>query len=143
MNKFQKKYGYQEDESVKSYHVLRRMWCVKDGVLFIAEPDVEYSHAQWFANLGWPDTDMDELTRGIVDPQGDLYFYVGYEFKWTEQAEKDFFNILPELVEKLALKQNAAVYGGIIKGMPGAQWPADKKYGTIQQVISQGVDKAA
>jgi len=105
MNSFEKKYGIKEDEAVKKFHKSRRMFCIVDSVLHIAEPNVSYSHAVWFENKGWMNaannTFMDTVVRGIVDAKGDIYFYVGYDFHINESIEKIFFLHLKELVKQL------------------------------------------
>jgi hypothetical protein len=55
------------------------MFAIHEDVLYIAEPDLPYSHAVWFEKEMWikkgDDRLMDFIVRGYVDQQGDIYFY--------------------------------------------------------------------
>ena len=46
--RFEKKYGIKENEKIIAFHKSRRMFCIYQNRLFIAEPNVPYSHATWF-----------------------------------------------------------------------------------------------
>jgi hypothetical protein len=116
---------------VEEYHKKRRMFCIKDDELFIADANLTYSHKEWFEKEGWGSSM--EVIRGIVDEEGDIYFYTGQNFEINEKAEEEFFKHLPELVEKLNLKQTAKIYGGLIKQTPGRQWPPKKEFGTVAE----------
>ena len=136
MDAFEKKYGINEDEDVKKFHRSRRMFCIIDNELHIAEPDLPYSHATWFEEEGWITADDDnlinEIVRGIVDGKGDVYFYTGYDFDINDQIESEFFPHLKNLVDILKIKENNKIFGGLIKSKPGTIWPARKDYGTIK-----------
>lgn len=69
--------------------------------------------------------------RGIVDQEGDVYFYVGYDFEINGKTEAIFFSHLKELVEELNLKSNVEIFGGLIKQDFG-KWPPRKGYGKIE-----------
>lgn len=135
MNKFEKKYGFKEDEKTRAFHKNRRMFCIYQNKLFIAEANLPYSHAVWFEKLGWISRQKDDLinslVRGIVDNKGDIYFYVGYNFEINKEAESIFFSHLKELVEKMNLKPNAKIFGGLIKQEAGQVWPPRQKYGRL------------
>lgn len=135
MNYFEQKYGMKEDDGVKAFHRSRRMFCIYKGVLHIAEPNLPYSHAAWFEKEGWmtkeTDGSMAEIVRGMINDQGDVYFYAGYDFRVDEHIEAIFFPHLKELAEKLGLDPNARIFGGLIKSAPGTIWPAAKEYGTL------------
>ena len=136
MDEFEKKYGFKEDEKTMAFHKSRRMFCVYENKLFIAEPNLPYSHAVWFEKEGWisrqKDDLMDSLVRGIVDDKGDIYFYIGYDFEINKETESIFFSHLKELVEKLNLKSNAKIFGGLIKQEAGKIWPPRKEYDKIK-----------
>ncbi|MCK5044519.1 hypothetical protein KAR26_02230 [Candidatus Parcubacteria bacterium] len=136
MDKFEKKYGIQEDEKVGTFHRNRRMFCIYQNKLFIAESNLPYSHATWFEKEGWvpkaKDELMNEVTRGMIDNKGDIYFYIGYDFEINKEIEFIFFSHLKELVEKLKLKSNAKVFGGSIKQEAGKKWLPRKEYGKIE-----------
>ncbi|MFC1682526.1 hypothetical protein ACFL0X_02830 [Nanoarchaeota archaeon] len=133
MDEFEKKYGFKEDEKTIAFHKSRRMFCIYENKLFIAEPNLPYSHAVWFEKEGWisrkKDDLMDSLVRGIVDSNGDIYFYIRYDFEIN--GESIFFSHLKELVKKLNLKSNAKIFGGLIKQDYG-KWPPRKEYGKIE-----------
>lgn len=66
MDKFEKKYGIKEDEKVKVFHRSRRMFCIYKNKLFIAKPNLPYSHAVWFSKEGWMSDEKDDLMNNIV-----------------------------------------------------------------------------
>ncbi|MCB9803590.1 hypothetical protein H6763_02050 [Candidatus Nomurabacteria bacterium] len=137
MDEFDKKYGFSEDEKTVAFHRSRRMFCIYENKLHIAKAKVPYSHAVWFEREGWISREHDELmnslVRGAVDDKGDIYFYVGYDFEISEEAENTFFLHLKELSEKLKLRPNAKIYGGMIKQEAGQVWPSRKEYGTLKE----------
>lgn len=139
MSTFDQKYGFKEDEQTRAFHRSRRMFCIFDGTLHIAKPDVSYSHAAWFEKEGWinkkNDTAMNEIVRGIVDAKGDVYFYVGYDFHIDLNAEEVFFENLGDLTSKLHISPDAHIYGGMIKKEPGEIWPPEKHFGTARKYI--------
>ena len=136
MDEFEKKYGFKENEKTIAFHKSRRMFCIYQNKLFIAEENLLYSHAVWFEEEGWvsrkEDDLMNSITRGIVDNSGDVYFYVGYNFEINDETENVFFLHLEELVEKLKLKSTAKIFGGLIKQNAGRIWPPIKEYGEIK-----------
>lgn len=138
MNFFDKKYGFVEDEKVREFHRSRRMFCVYEDRLYIADANLPYSHAVWFENMGWLTQENDELmesiVRGIVDKQGDSYFYVGYDLHVDAKSEKIFFPFIKELSATLKLPPSAKVYGGFHKGEPGTVWQSIKSYGSIAEL---------
>lgn len=137
MNNLGQKYGTKENEKVKAFHRSRRMFCVFHGKLFIANPNVSYSHATWFENEGWMTKENDqlinEITRGMIDEKGNIHFYTGYDFGINDTIESDFFAHLGELVKKLDLDIDAQIYGGLVKSKPGEIWPPAKRYGKIER----------
>ncbi|MDD5342033.1 MAG: hypothetical protein PHI73_01740 [Patescibacteria group bacterium] len=139
MDSFGQKYGIKEDDKVKDYHRSRRMFCIYQGKLYIADQNLSYSHATWFEKEGWTANErdglMDKITRGIIDDQGDIYFYAGFDFRVNDEIESIFFAHLKELVEKLKLDARARIFGGTIKSEPGKKWPPAKEYGTIKDYL--------
>ncbi|RLG13498.1 MAG: hypothetical protein DRN66_04040 [Candidatus Nanohalarchaeota archaeon] len=138
MDKFEKKYNLKENEKTKQMHKTRRMFCIIGDKLFIAELNASYSHAVWFEKEEWIKKDaelMEKITRGMVDPKGNIYFYVGYDFRITKKAEKEIMKHLPELVEKLNVSSEAKIYGGFTIKKAGEQWPPKKCYGTVGSFI--------
>ena len=117
MNDFQKKYGVSEEQTTSDFHRSRRMFCIVDNELKIAPENSPYSHAEWFVNEGWmskeDDSLMDEIVRGYVSKEGNIYFYTGYDFKVNKSVEEIFFKYLDDLIEKLKLnKENLKIFGG-------------------------------
>jgi len=139
MNEFEKKYGIKEDEKTIEFHKSRRMFCIYQNKLFIVNSNLPYSHAVWFEKEGWitreNDKLMNSLVRGIVDAEGNIYFYVGYDFEINEEVEKIFFSHLKELFFELKLNPNANIFGGLIKSNSG-KWPSRKNYGKIKDIFS-------
>lgn len=139
MDYIKKEYYIEDSNEVKAFHKSRRMFCIYEGQLRIADKNVPYSHAIWFQNENWMTKEKDELMkeipRGIVDDKGDIYFYVGYNFEINDIIESIFFDHLGELVEKMNLSDNAQIFGGLIKSEPGTIWPPIKSYGKIVDMI--------
>ncbi len=134
MDKFQKKYGFIENEKTIAFHKSRRMFAIYQDKLRVAEPNLPYSHAVWFEKEGWltkeDDKLMDSIIRGYAEDNGDIYFYVGYNFEVNAEVESIFFSYLKELVEKLHAKPDSRIFGGLIKQESG-KWPPRKEYGKI------------
>ena len=65
MEFFEKKYGIKEDEKIRTFHKSRRMFCIYNNKLFIAEPNLSYSHAVWFEKRGWISKENDEIINEI------------------------------------------------------------------------------
>ena len=134
MDEFKKKYVFKENEKTIAFHKSRRMFCIYENKLFIAKPNLSYSHAVWFEKEGWiskeKDDLMNSLVRGMIDTKGDIYFYIGYDFEINQEAESIFFSHLKELVKKLYLKHNSEIFGGLVKQGSGKEQPR-KEYGRI------------
>jgi len=119
---------------VGDYHKGRRMFCIRNGKLFIARPNSPYSHIDWFRKRGWIKNanSMNEIIRGFVDKKGDIYFYVGKDFGINKKAEKEFFEHLEELAKRLRLGPNARIYGGMFRQRLGKQWSPKKRFGLVK-----------
>lgn len=139
MDIFEKKYGIKEDENIRLFHKSRRMFCIHKNRLLIAEPNLPYSHAIWFEKEGWiskeDDKQMNEIVRGIVNSEGDIYFHTGYDFRIDNETELIFFSHLKELANLLKLKPTAKIFGGLIKQESGFKWPPKKEYGPIKNYL--------
>jgi hypothetical protein len=135
MDKFEKKYGIKEDEKIKTFHMSRRMFCIYNDKLFIAKPNLPYSHAVWFLKKGWICEDKDDLMntiiRGVIN-KGDIYFYIGYDFQINKKIELIFFKHLNELVKKLKIKPKTKIFGGLIKDISKTEWEPRKDYGEVK-----------
>jgi len=123
------------------YHKARRMFFLIDKKLVIVESGSEKSHFEWLKGQGYSDKKAKEIIgnnlRGVLNPDGNLRFYIGEDFKINEKIEKEFFEILPELVHKLEIKMDAEIGGGTIKGNDGDFWPPRKEYGKIEDFIKK------
>jgi len=139
MNEFEKKYGIKEDERTKAFHRSRRMFCVYDDKLFIGDEGSEDSHAKWISKEGFTPLKggelVDEIVRGIVDHEGNIRFYIGYDFEVNDEVEVIFFKHLKELVNKLNLSLDSKVFGGSIKQEHSAVWPSRKEYGSVKDCL--------
>ena len=136
MKIFGRRYDSKETEKIKAFHLSRRMFCIYQDELFIAEPNLPYSHTVWFEKKDWISKEksrlMDKIVRGIVNNKGDIYFYVGYNFEINPQIESLFFSHLEELAKKLNLKPTSKIFGGAIRGESGKMWLPKKEYGEIK-----------
>lgn len=131
MDTIDKKYNVKINTTTTNYHKSRRMFCIYKGKLKIAPIGAPYSHAQWFVKEGWmtqeEDFLMDEIVRGYVSKEGDIYFYIGYDFRVDKGVEDIFFKYLDELVESLNLnKDTLKVYGG--SKIENGVWKPRKEY---------------
>ena len=138
MTPFEEKYGC--PNNVKA-HLERRMFCIYNDKLQIAEPNLPYSHAEWFFKENWITRENDEQfmkenIRGIVDKKRDIYFYIGYDFQITSETERTFFPHLGSLVKGLNLNINSQIFGGFIKQPKGKLWIPRKGYGLIKENLN-------
>jgi len=137
MDNFEKKYGIIENEETKNYHLNRRMWCIINNQLYIADSNLSYSHAVWFEKQGWISGDNDEAmnkaVRGNIE-NGNIYFYSGYDFIINKDIESIFFQYLKQLVNQLSLSSDAEVYGGFEKDAEGKLVPI-KFFGNVKELI--------
>ena len=139
MDDIKKDYYKEETSIIKEFHRSRRMFCVYDGQLRIADKNLPYSHTTWFQNENWmtkeKDELMNEIPRGFVNSKGDIYFYTGYDFEINDSIESIFFPHLKELVRQLGLDTNALIFGGLSKTEDDTIWPPRKSYGKIADKI--------
>jgi len=127
-----------EKESSK-YHSQRKSFAIINGELKIASEEGPQSHSEWFIYEGWirdeNDPLFEEIVRGMIDPKGDLYFYVGKNLEVNPKSQEIFFKHLQELVNRLNIPLETKVGGGMIKGNIGEQWPPRKSFGTVKNLI--------
>jgi len=112
----------------------RRIFCIKGGELIIAPTGSPGSHASWFMSEGWLEDDPDlieHIPRGYVDPEGNIYFYIGKDFEVNNDIFAEVSQHLPELIEKMDIPTGAILYGGARKATIGDKWVAKKEYGRI------------
>lgn len=129
------------NEEEKKYHKSRKMFQLIDSKLVIAEPSFEGCHLDWLLNIGYSKEEaeriIDKEMRGVVDPDGNIKFFIGKGWDLNNKIELDFFKILPELIEKLDIKGDVKVGGGATKQEIGKIWPAKKDYGTVEELLSK------
>jgi hypothetical protein len=114
----------------------RRMFCVNDDKLYIAEHDLIYSHFEWFKKMNWEaEKIIDEILRGAVKDNGDVYFYIGNDYRINDKIESIFFLHIKELSEKLNLNETSRIFGGLINTGTDTIWPPIKDYGEIGKYL--------
>ena len=114
----------------EEFHRSRRMFVFHNGLVSVAEKNSPYSHKEWFESLGWNSEDaIENSVRGFVSWKGDLYFYKGNDFHVDRETEREFFELLPKLSEKLLIAGKARIYGGMEKANSGWLWSPLKKFG--------------
>lgn len=127
----------------KEYYRQRRIFFKINENLVLGEKGFEGSHYDWLKNQGWTEQKTKEFIknelRGTVDPDGNIKFFTGENWEINEKIEKDFFEILPELVEKLEIKNDTKVFGGAIKQEIGKIWPPRKDYGTVGEILKNKI----
>ncbi|MDO8504150.1 MAG: hypothetical protein Q7S60_05750 [bacterium] len=137
---YDNKYGIKENGKTQIFHLSRRMFCIKDNKLYIADANLPYSHAVWFEKEGWitpaNDSLMSDITRGFIDSSGNIHFYVGYDFRVTDEAFKNIMDHLHELTKTLNLDKNGKVYGGQVRNEEESFSPI-KSFGTINDLLVQ------
>ena len=124
--------------SVKKFYRQRRMFAIKDDMLYIAPEDIPYTHTVWFEKKGWVTPGNDEiiksLVRGFVDLRG-IFFYKDCDFQFDRESEKRILRHLDELVKKLKINSELHLYGGLVRKKPGEKWPGKKDYGSIEDLV--------
>ena len=122
MSGFDKKYGIQETAQIRDFHRSRRMFAIYQGILYIADENVEYSHAEWFKRMKWidesNDSAMDIIVRGYAREQT-VFFYVGYDFVVNEGAINIMHDHIAELAAALKLKDDTQIMAGVILNNDG------------------------
>ncbi len=140
MSIVENQYSTKENKQIKDYHRQRRMFVIYQGKLYIARKGVGYSHAEWFVKNDWMtvrnDKLINEVIRGIIDPHGNVNFYIGHNFQINNKIAQNFFPYIKVLDKRLKLSPMAKVLGGAIKQVPGKIWPARKEYGRIKDYIN-------
>jgi len=122
-----------------NYRAGRRMFAIFEDKLYLAPLGSNLSHTEWFLEKGWirgcDDNKFGSITRGMIDPAGDLYFYIGSDFALTREAEESFFGKLPELAKRVILKPDACIFGGLVKQNNPGKWPPRKRFGLVRKFL--------
>lgn len=123
----------------REYHKQRRMFFWIDNQLVIPEAGSDKSHIEWLMANGRTKEEAENIIetvlRGVINPDGNVRFFIGKDWEIDNEIEKKFFEILPELVEKLNINLDAIIGGGVMKGKIGDFWPARKEYGKIKDFL--------
>lgn len=123
----------------KDYHGQRRMFFVIEGELVLPEEGSDKSHREWLESKGYAEDEVNRIidteARGVLNPNGEIRFYVGNDWNVDPKTEKKFFEILPELVARFGLTPETIIGGGAIKGEIGEAWQARKVYGKVGDFI--------
>lgn len=124
----------------KEYHKQRRMFFLINDEIIIPEIGSDKSHKEWLESNGYSQEEskniIENKLRGVVNPDGNLRFFVGNNRVVNEEIEKNFFEILPRLIEKFNLKPETLIGGGVKEGKVGEFWPAIKEYGQIKDYLN-------
>ncbi len=84
----------------KEFHSSRIMFCIRDGKVDIASPNITDSHIEWFEKEGWVTKEnvedfLKQNVRGFYLPeQNKLYCYRGVGFSFDDK-------VLPEVLDKI------------------------------------------
>jgi hypothetical protein len=123
----------------KEYHKARRMFFLINNELIIPESGSDKSHLEWLIENGYTkdkaENIIETVLRGVVNPDGNIRFFIGKDWGINEEIEKKFFEILPKLFEIFKLNPDAIIGGGNIKGKVGDFWVARKEYGKVKDFI--------
>ena len=125
----------------KEYHRNRRMFFVIDNELVIPETGSDKSHLEWLISNGYTSEEAEKIIetvlRGVINPDGNVRFFIGKDWGVNKEIEKKFFEILPKLVEIFKLDPDSIIGGGTIKGDVGDFWPARKEYGKVKDFLKK------
>lgn len=136
------KYNVQKGQDVELFHRSRRMFVIIEGKLLLADPNVPYSHAEWFEKERWlsqdSDSFMEDNVRGFVDTEG-IYAYVGYDFRTSPLVEKllTAYFILQQFVVKLDAKRDTRLFTGMQKQDGGGKFMPQKYLGTVVDFLGE------
>lgn len=122
----------------KQYHKSRRMFFFINEQLILPEKGSLKSHIEWLESNGYSAKEAKKVIntelRGVLNPDGNIRFYVGENWEVNDEIEKKFFEILPELIKIFELGTEVKIEGGALKQEIGL-WPARKSYGYIRDYI--------
>lgn len=138
MNNYEKKYGIKESEKTKKFHKNRRMFAIKNELLYFAPVRAPYSHAEWFEKKGWISVNdyskMDSITRGCINESG-IYVYRGWDFAFNSKDISILLKKLPKIIDMLGISKEKHLYGGMIRDSKGEFIPI-RDFGTLSNLIN-------
>ena len=138
MNNFEKRYGVNESEKTRKFHQNRRMFAIKNEILYLAPSRSSYSHAEWFEKEGWISitdfSEMDSITRGCIDKSG-IYVYRGWDFRFNQKDISTLLRKLPKIIGILSISKEKHLYGGMVRDSRGELTPI-KDFGTLSNLVN-------
>ncbi len=99
------------------FHTSRIMFCIKDGALEVAPPNIQSSHIEWFKDEGWVEESslhsfLEEHIRGFfLKQENRLYCYKGAGFAFNEKVRQEVLQILPQFM-KMGIDEKTEVHLG-------------------------------
>jgi hypothetical protein len=105
------------------FHRSRQIFLVYKGKLFLAEPNLPWTHLQYMISEGIVTHDRDPEYENVVRGyymHGALYAYMGHDFRAPRGM--DLRPAFRELAKRLNLPDDTQVSFGVTKGEVGTQW---------------------
>jgi hypothetical protein len=128
-------------EGHEEFHVVRRMYVIRDGSVCVAPRGSTLSHIEWFEKEGWvagsnTQEFMEGHTRGFYLPSENIFHsYRGMGFFFDDAVIEEVKLSLPQLREALGLQDDTKV----IFGPRDASFRAseyEKRYlGTVGELV--------
>ena len=105
------------------FHRSRQIFLVYKGTLFLAEPNLAWTHLQYMVSEGIitheRDPEYEDVIRGYY-MHGQIYCYQGHDFRVPRGV--DLRPAFQELAAKLNLPDDTEVFFGVTKGEVGTKW---------------------
>lgn len=125
-------------QAERDWHRTRRMLVLIDGFWFVAPPDDERGHREWFAD-SHVEHAYETCVRGFIDETG-VYLYKGSDYRLDDDVrgacEHDVAGLW--IIAKydryglsLLLRSGMPVYGGMVPGKLGERWDAIEKIAEV------------
>lgn len=132
---------FKHNNKIKKYHKTRTMFCIFENKVYIADKKYDFSHYEWFKKI-WILNDenwnkiMENTTRWYIWDDGDVWFYIWFNFEINDKSETEFFNYLKKLNEnyKLNLEWNIYWWVDILKIWES--WKPRKIYWKVKNFIN-------
>lgn len=84
----------------KEYHKARRMFFLINNELVIPKKGSDKSHLEWLRENGHTQEEaksiIETVMRGVVNPDGNVRFFIGKNWEVNKEIEKKFFEIFTE-----------------------------------------------